>query len=188
MDIRAALLHTTDANRPAHGQHIGQRVSSVRLEGSAPQGTYALLAMQLTARPRYVAGILAAAALAAFALTAGRYAVPALVKEADAAVTLMLAGPTLFAGIIASPARGGVGAQLLWAARAVLRLTGLLVFAAAVALVVVQPAECIKSVWLVLAAGCWLSTLVLVVGLMSPGTHIRLRRIRSSEQPAVGAA
>lgn len=135
------------------------------------QNSNGVVAFDLAPSPSYIGGVLATAVLAAVVLTLGTLHVHTLVDRADAATTLLLAGPTLFAGLVAQPGRGSVGAQLLIAARGVLLLTGLLTFLAAATLVGVACSSIITQAWVVLTATAWTLVGILLLSLISPGSR-----------------
>ena len=159
--------------------HLGAAVSLAVSE--LPQNTQGLVAFDLAPSRSYIGVVLATAVLAAVVLAVGATRVGALGRETDAATTLLLAGPTLFAGLVAQPGRGSVGAQLLVAARSVLVLTGLLTFMAAATLVAGTSPHVAQDVWDGLSATAWLAVAVLTISLISPGTLLKARRYYSRQ-------
>jgi hypothetical protein len=148
---------------------------TLSVTGMAQNSTGSVI-FELAPTTSYLSGVLATAVLAAVVLLLGTLQVETLVDRVAPATTLLLAGPALFAGLVAQPGRGSVGAQLLVAARGVLLLTGLLTFFAAATLVAVACPKIVERVWIALAAAAWASVGVLVISLISPGTRRKARR------------
>lgn len=187
------------------GRYAGPGVArSARLSVTyPPELAEGVVAIELAPLRSYMAGILLTAIFAAVVLTIGRGHLDIMRSAKDPSTALLLAGPTLFAGLIAQPGRGGVGAQLLTGARRLLMLSGVLTFTAAAALAVTNdPADHVSGVptaltlgtlhtiWTALAVLAWISVGALFVGFLSPGSarSASRERKRLAGQPTTPAS
>ena len=129
--------------------------------------------------PGYPAAVAGASLVGLIALTAGAFGLDRLNEVTDAAVTLLLAGPTLFASLIALPGRGRLAAQMVLGARALLGGTATATFLAALLLVAVRPGCGQSAAWLVLTLGVWVFT-----GLLLFGVLLRFRQVAKLREEA----
>ena len=139
--------------------------------------------LQVKMRPDrgYPAAVTLTAVFAAVILTLGRVHLKTIHADAalDPAITLLLAGPTVFAALIAQPGRGSPAARMLVGARFALILAGLWTFTAAAALVSYPYGETLRVMWLVLVIVSWVTAFTLF-GVFSPS----LRFLRARRQTA----
>jgi hypothetical protein len=152
-------------------QVLHTRVSSVAEDEPA-----SVLAC-LRAAPSYSAAVAGASLFSAIVLTAGTFGLDHLNQVTDAAVTLLLAGPTLFASLIALPGRGRLAAETVRGARTLLGATAVATFIAALSLVAISPGEVQSTTWVVLTSITWAITALLVFGVL-----LRFRQIRGLKE------
>jgi hypothetical protein len=159
----------------------GRQMLHVRLSGLRLWENANVLVF-LRAELNYPAAVAMASLFAAVALTVGALSLGQLNQHTDAAVTLFLAGPTLFASLIALRGRETLALQIVRGPRMQLGVVALATFAAAASLVA-APAGCSQTaIWTVLASIAWLATAALAVGLIQ--RIVQLRRVRAAERAA----
>lgn len=173
---------TATANAVVAGTFVGPGTRpSARLSVGGVTSGRAFLRVDLAPSRAYILGVLVTAVFAAAILTVGFERLPQIITAVDASTALLLAGPTLFAALVARPRRGGPGTQLLAAARMVLLLTGLLTFLAAGTLVTTKSLPHLHEQWRALAIVAWVSSAILLVSVLSPGAALRARRARTRQ-------
>jgi len=176
VEVRSLYVHTLGVKYGEVGsarsaearapQVLHTRVSEVGKEESAHCLAY------IRSDPGYPTAVAGASLFGSVVLTAGALGLDRLNEVTDAAVTLLLAGPTLFASLIALPGRGRLATQTVQGARALLGVTAAATFIAALLLVAVSPGEGQCSAWLVLTVVAWVMT-----ALLSLGVLLRFRQV-----------
>jgi hypothetical protein len=129
--------------------------------------------------PGYPAAVAAASLVSSLVLTAGGLGLDRVNEVTDAAVTLLLAGPTLFASLIALPGRGRLAAQTVLGARALLGTTAAATFIAALLLVAVSSGGGQCTAWAVLTLITWAITALLLFGVL-----VRFRQVANLREEA----
>lgn len=160
----------------------GRRALHVRLSGLELWQNANVLAF-LRAKPTYTAAVAFASMFAAIALTIGALSLGQLTRHSDAAVTLLLLGPTLSASLIVLRGREPVVLQIARGPRWQLGIVATLTFVAAATLVAVPAGNAQTEVWTVLAAVAWLVTAVLAVGLIQ--RIVQIRRFKAEKRAAL---
>ena len=163
-DWEPSMSATNHAAPRIAGEFLGpgrRRAVRISVKG-APTNALGVLRVEVSPDWAYPAVVLVTAVFAACLLTVGWLNLDVVRDETEAAVALLLAGPTLFAALVSRVGRAGPAAQFLVAARVVLLLSGLLTFIAAGSLVAADSESRQESLWAVLVALAWLTCIVLL--------------------------
>jgi hypothetical protein len=181
--IRNMAVHTLGVNYGEVGSARSTEIRAPRILHSrvseVGQDEAAHCLAFVRSDPGYPAVVAGASLVGSIVLAVGAFGLDRLNTVPDAAVTLLLAGPTLFASLIALPGRGRLAAQMVRGARALLGGTAAATFIAALLLVAVRPGAEQRIAWLVLTVVAWLIT-----ALLSLGVLLRFRQVAHLREEA----